>query len=192
MTPFLPTLFTIALAETGGGVARVSQKLAHNKVSTSSSFMALGLIATAAMGFAGASAIGIQLIEPMGVRARALLLGIALIWGGAGQITAPKEFSIAEGGRALVVALRSYARVFMGNRSTFIVFGIALVNGGDAITVLGATLGGILGIVAANLPPLLLPVRASINANLSAIRLLSGVILALIGFYFLLTALKLI
>ena len=194
MTPFLPTLLTIALAEVGNGVSRTSGKLVGQPGAPSVPLAALSLVAAGSMVLAACGAVALHVFEPNSdlSRARALLLGLGLVWAAAGQFRTPQEVSVAEGGSGFVVALRSYARAMFTNRSGMVVFGIALIAGGRPIAALGAALGGCFGLIAASLPPLLLTRRQFRKIPMSSVRLLAGLALAIGGFYYLLQALGLL
>ncbi len=192
MSPFLPTFFTVVLVEIGSTNAQFSTSLTARGVAPAATLRSLGVITAVVMAVAAAGGYGFKLMEPMNTRVVTLLLGMSLIWAAIAQFRILKPLSDVEGQAADVIALRGYARLAITGSAGFLVFAIGLYSGGELDGLIGAALGGWMGVMVANLPPVLLDSRQVRELHLGGVRQAAAVLLALAGFLYALTALKLI
>jgi hypothetical protein len=192
MSPFLPTLFTVALVEIGAANAQFSASLTARETPPATTLRALGLITLGVMALAAAGGYALNSAEQMNTRVVTLLLGMALIWAAIAQFRLLKPIAEVEGQDPNIVALRGYARLALTGSAGFLVFAIGLYSGAGIDGLLGAAFGGWIGVIVANVPPILLSKRQVRNLHIGGLRILAGVLLALTGFIYALTALKLI
>ncbi len=192
MSPFLPTLFTVALVEIGSATAQFSGSLAARGTSEKVAVRALGAITVVVMTIAAIGCYAMSNVEDMIPRVKTLLLGMALIWAAISQFRLLKPLAAVEGQNANVIALRGYARLALSGSAGFLVFAIALYSGGGVDALVGAAIGGWIGMMAANVPPLFFTRRQLRKMHIDWLRTAAGSILALVGFIYALTALKLL
>jgi putative Ca2+/H+ antiporter (TMEM165/GDT1 family) len=188
MSPFLPTLFAVTLVEIGNANAQFSSSLTARAVPPVTVLRALGAVNIVVMGLAAAGGYALGTVEPMNARVLALLLGMALIWAAAGQFRTLKPVADVEGQDANIIALRGFARLALTGSAGFVVFAIGLYGGASLDAFFGAALGGWLGVMVANLPPVLMEKRQARQLRIPMLRSLAGGLLALCGFYFALGA----
>ncbi len=192
MSPFLPTLFTVALVEVGCANAQFSASLSARGAPPSTVLRALGVVTAGVMALAVAGGYALGALEQMNARVVTLLLGMALISAAIGQFRLLKPVAEVEGQSLSIIALRGYTRLALTGSAGFVVFAIGLYSGAGLDALLGAALGGWMGVIAANLPPLMLNRRQTRRLRLTRLRYAAGIFLALAGFLYALTALKLI
>jgi hypothetical protein len=192
MSPFLPTLFTVAMVEIGGATAQFSGTLMAGKVAERSVLRALGIISAGVMALAAIGASSMSAVEDIIPQVKTLLLGMALIWSSIGQFRVLKPAAAVEGDNPNVIALRGYARLAMTGSAGFLAFVWGVIGGGSADAVIEAALGGWIGIMIANVPPIFLTRRQIRKLHISWLRIIAGTLLALSGFIYALSALKLL
>jgi len=193
MSPFLPTLFTVALVEIGNANAKFSASLSGRGVRPDVALRALGVITIIVMSLAAVSGylVGNEAIFDI-TQVKALLLGMALIWAAIGQFSILKPVAAVEGDNVNIIALRGYARLALSGSAGFVAFAIGVYNGSASEIMLGAALGGVIGVLVVNIPPLFFTRRQRHLLNVPVLRTIAGTALALMGFIYALTALKLI
>ena len=192
MSPFLPTLFTVALVELGGANAQFSGSLVARSASPTLALRALAAISAVVMCLAAFGGHMLAAFEPMSARAGLLLLGMALMWSALSQFRALKPVAAIEGKSLSVIALRGFARIAMNGTAGLPVFAIGIYSGGSLDALLGAALGGLLGILVSSIPPLFFNRRQTRKMHIDKLRMIAGTVLALAGFYYALGALQLI
>ena len=192
MSPFLPTLFTVAMVEIGGATAQFSSSLVAGKVAERTILRALGLVTAGVMALAAIGAASVSAVEDIIPQVKTLLLGMALIWASIGQFRVLKPVAAVEGDNPNVIALRGYARLAISGSAGFLAFVWGVIGGSSADAVIEAALGGWIGIIIANVPPIFLTRRQIRKLHISWLRIIAGTLLALAGFIYALSALKLI
>jgi len=192
MSPFLPTLFTVAMVEIGGATAQFSGSLVAGGTSDRTALRALGIISAGVMALAAVGAYAISGIDDLIPQVKTLMLGMALIWASIGQFRVLKPVAAVEGEYSSVIALRGYARLALSGSAGFVAFVWGVVGGSALDAVSEAALGGWIGIILANVPPLLLTRRQIRKMHIDWLRMASGTLLALAGFIYALSALKLL
>lgn len=148
--------------------------------------VALGALVNSLLAAAGGFLVG-GLIT---VRAAALLVAVALVFAGVGGLITRKPPLIAERWKtgAFVTAAFCFFLVEFGDKTQFLTFAIGARFDSVALAALGATAG----IVAANLPAVLLGHRISAALPLKAIRITGAVLFLLAGFFVAVSALRLV
>lgn len=192
MSPFLPTLFTVAMVEIGGATAQFSSSLVAGNVPKRVILRALGMISAGVMVLAAIGAASISSVDDIIPRIKTLLLGMALIWASIGQFRVLKPVAAVEGDNPNVIALRGYARLALSGSAGFLAFVWGIIGGSSADAVIEAALGGWIGIMIANGPQIFLTRRQIRKLHISWLRIVAGTLLALAGFIYALNALKLI
>ena len=180
------------MVEVGGATAQFSGSLIAGKVSERAVLRALGLISAGVMALAAMGAASISAIDDIIPRVKTLLLGMALIWASIGQFRVLRPITTVEGVNDNVIALRGYARLAMTGSAGFLAFVWGVIGGGSVDAVIEAALGGWIGILIANVPPIFLTRRQIRKLHIAWLRNIAGTILALTGFIYALSALKLI
>ena len=192
ISPFVPTLITVALVEIGAANAQFSASLAARNVNQITVFRSLGIVSAAVMALAVVGGYAMSVAEPMNTRVVTLLLGMALLWAAVGQFKLRKPLAEVEGQDPNVIALRGFARLALTGSAGFLVFAIGLYSGSGLDALVGAALGGWIGILAANVPPLFFDKRQQRKLHVPLLRAGAGTLLAIAGLVYALTALKLI
>ena len=180
MDAILPALLAVLLAETGGK----TQGLVHAAGLARPELPVLGVLLLTTLTGLGVAAFGgsaiAHLLTP---DARALLAGMALVFAGAPMLL-PRRKPIAPP-RHLVLAL---AKSQFGDASQFIVFAIAA----RADTPVLAVMGGVFGVTAAMLPPLMMGKGWPGKIPLTVLRTAAAMLLLIAGAGLAVGALRLI
>ena len=192
MSPFLPTLFTVTLVEIGNTNAQFSASLRTRDIETSAILRALGIITACVMALVVAGGWALAEAEQMSTRVVTLLLGMSLICASIAQFRIAKPVAEVEGQGANIIALRGFARLALTGSTGFIVFAVGVYSGAGIDAFIGAALGGWMGVMVANLPPVLLNRHQARKLHVIRVRKVAGIVLAVAGFLYALTALKLI
>lgn len=193
MSPFLPALFTVALSELGNTNAQLSRALTEKRVTV---YIVLPALAAVSAVVLGASAVGGYFVAnsevAQRIRAAELFLGMALMWAAHGQFRKPKPLRAVEGVAPVVIALRGYTRIALAGSAGWLAMAIGMRSGGGPEDMAFAALGGVLGVLVANTPPLFLERRQLRALRIHILRTISGCILAIVGFAYALIALRLL
>lgn len=187
MEALLPVLVAVLLAEIGGRTQASGNALAiaypqHH----SSVFAGLGLASLASLIVAALG--GAVLATMIAYDARTLLFGLALIFAGIPMLRAVKAPKIKRFSSPLTASLFGFGRVQFGDASQFIVFAVAARSGEPVL----AVIAGVMGIIAATTPAIVLQSDWPGKLPLRPIRLLAAIILTLAGAFAAISALRLI
>ncbi len=192
MSPFLPTLVTVTLVEIGSTNAQFSASLRSRGAETTSILRALGFITAGVMALVVAGGWALAATEHMNTRVVTLLLGMSLIWASIGQFRIIKPVAEVEGQDSNIIALRGFARLALTGSAGFLVFAIGVYSGAGIDAFIGAALGGWMGVMVTNLPPVVLNRHQTRKLHVAGLRTVAGIVLAVAGFLYALTALRLI
>jgi len=188
----LPALFTVAMVELGGATAQFSGSLVDGGTDDRTAFRALGIISAGVMVMAAIGARAISSVDDLIPQLKTLMLGMALIWASIGLFRVIKPASTVEGQNHNVIALRGYARLALTGSAGFLAFVWGVIGGSAIDAVIEAALGGWIGIMAANVPQLLLTKRQIRKMHIHWLRIASGTVLAIVGFFYSLSAIGLL
>lgn len=165
MTSFIPAFLAVALAEFGGRSTQFPM-LARRQLAATMLGLSVGAAAFA----------GFSLAPTMNAHARALMLGLALLLTGCGQMGSPAAGPTASLAGTLLFVWRSGA--------PFLAFAFAIWRAEPVAAAAGA-LAGIAGAVALGGAPLS-------TARVTGLRRLAGLLLIITGTYAALWALRLV
>ncbi len=187
MEALLPVLVAVLLAEIGGRTQAAGNALSlaypqHH----SSIFVGLGLASLASLIVAGLG--GAVMAEMIAYDARTLLFGLALVFAGVPMLLAVKKPKIKYVSPPIAASIFGFGRVQFGDASQFIVFAVAARSGEPIL----AVLGGVMGIMAAVAPAILLQSGWPGKLPLRPIRIVAAIILTLAGAFAAISALRLI
>ncbi|MBU6207866.1 MAG: hypothetical protein KGQ42_09285 [Alphaproteobacteria bacterium] len=191
MNPILPALFIVAFAEADGQIACLSARIVDTVRSLRTIILSLTLISMTSLTLACFGAYEIQIMDPINTQTRTLILAVALLWAAISRFSPPNEYPLAEGTQNFIVTLRSYARAVLRSPASLLAFCLTLFAGADMAKVVGAALGSEMGMLAANIPPLLFPKHVQRRMSSIPIRILAGIALCSGGLYAALSALRL-
>ncbi len=180
MDAILPALLAVMLAETGGK----TQALVHAAGLEQPEMPVFGVLLVTTLAGLGVAAYAGSAIAPLLTPdARKLLAGLALIFAGAPMLI-PRRKPVKPPRHLWW----SFARSQFGDASQFIVF----ANAARADTPVLAVVGGVLGVTAAMLPPLLLSKEWPGKMPLMLLRATAAILLVATGLWLGVSALRLI
>ena len=186
MEALLPVFIGVLLAETGGRMQRVANGLGLKFAEHGPLYLGLTISTLLNLGF---GAVGGAVIATMiAYDARSLLFGLALVFAGLPMLLRVGSPKIPRSISGLTASLTGFARVQFGDASQFIVFAIAARAGEPLL----ALLGGLLGVLAAATPAILLGEDWPGKLPLRVIRVAAAIILTLAGVWAAVAALRLI
>lgn len=187
MEALLPVLVAVLLAEIGGRTQATGNALAlaypqHH----SSLFIGLGLSTMASLSVAALG--GAVLANMIPFEARTLLFGLALLFAGVPMLLVVKTPTIKSISSPIAASVFGFGRVQFGDASQFIVFAVSARSGEPIL----AVLGGMMGIIAATTPAIILRADWPGRLPLRPIRMLAAIVLTLAGAFAAISALRLI
>jgi Ca2+/H+ antiporter, TMEM165/GDT1 family len=186
MEALLPVFIAVLLAEVGGRVQAIGNvlSLAYPQ-SQNILFGALGVSTLISLSI---GAIGGAFIAGMiAYDARTLLFGLALVFAGLPMVIAVKRPSVKGFATPIGAGLFGFGRAQFGDASQFIVFAVAARTGEPLL----AILGGMLGVIVAAAPAIILQGAWPRKIPLRPIRIAAALILTLSGAVATITALQL-
>ncbi len=178
----IPALVAVLLAEVGGR----NQAIAHRAVLAGRAPIQtlLALIAVSIAGL-GLSAWGGSMIARLLIPdARLLLAALALIFAGAPMLVRMRTGVASEPDQPLL----AFAAAQLGDSAQFIVFALAALGNQPVL----ATVGGVIGVVVATMPPLLLGGDWPGGLPVRALRLIAAALLIMAGLIIAVRALRLV
>ncbi len=187
MEALLPVFIAVMLAEIGGRTQAIGNVLSLSYPQSQKTIF-LGLLLASSASLAVASVGGSVMAGLMAYDARSLLFGLALMFAGVPMLLSVKRPVVKRLGSPLTSSVFGFGRVQFGDASQFIVFAVAARTGEPVL----AVIGGLMGIMAANAPPIVMQRDWPSKLPLRPIRIVAAITLTLAGAFAVISALKLI
>jgi Ca2+/H+ antiporter, TMEM165/GDT1 family len=185
MDAILPVFVAVLLAEMGGPVQAIGNRLAVAQREQRAIFAGLAVSSLLMLIFGGVG--GVVIATMIAFDARSMLFGLALVMAGLPMllprgVTQPPTLS-----SDFFASLLGFGRAQIGDASQFIVFAVAARSGEPVL----AVIGGLLGVAGAVVPAILLGDEWRGMLPLRLIRLAAAIVLTLAGAWAIVAALKL-
>lgn len=187
MEALLPVFIAVMLAEIGGRTQAIGNALSLNHPQSQSTIF-LALLLASSVSLIVAAIGGAVMAGLMAYDARSLLFGLALIFAGVPMLLSVKTPVVKRLGSPFTSSLFGFGRIQFGDASQFIVLAVAARSGEPLL----AVVGGLMGMMAANAPPIVMQGDWPGKLSLRPIRIVAAIILTVAGAYAAISALKLI
>ena len=187
MEALLPVFIAVILAEFGGRTQAVGNALSFNHPQSQSTIF-LALLLASSVSLIVAAIGGAVMAGLMAYDARSLLFGLALIFAGVPKLLSVKTPVVKRLASPFSSGLLGFGRIQFGDASQFIVLAVAARSGQPLL----AVIGGLMGMLAANAPPILMQGDWPAKLPLRPVGIVAALVLTLAGAYTAVSALKLI
>lgn len=186
MDALLIALVAGLMVEVGARTQMAAHGLAAHFQSTRT--VILALLGVTVVSLTLAAIAGLLVAQPMNPYARNLMMGLALAFGGFGQLRRMKPLPDLTGKRTLPTSILQLGSAHIADGSPFIAFAIAARSENAFLTVLGSGIA----VLALCLPSILIPQESHKPAILLRLRRIGAAVLIVWGVWTILAALQLI